>query len=242
MKSTPDSLKRAPVSADYTRTFGTGEGSPQRQRSRCTGPLFSPHCSGCETWTVYQCHARKLNHFHTTCLTKPLGIKWQDNIPYTEVLTCADVPSIYTILMQSQLRWAGHVAYMSDDRLPKRLLFGELQQGSTPKVDRRSVSRTHMMISCPQRCQSMRGQQDHCGWRMQASQEEQSCQPCNSHHHSLSTLPETLSGTDWPDQSPADPQSPLTPTPGWLDGHRRNDGQTTPCDRLASHPGGVAVP
>ena len=84
---------------------------------------------GCETWTVYQRHVRKLNHFHTTCLRKRLGIKWHDKIPDTEVLTRADLPSIYTILMQSQLRCAGHVARMSDDRLPKRLLLGELQHG-----------------------------------------------------------------------------------------------------------------
>ena len=31
--------------------------------------------------------------------------------------------------MQSQLRWAGHVACMSDERLPRKLLFGRLQQG-----------------------------------------------------------------------------------------------------------------
>ena len=32
----------------------------------------------CETWTVYQRHAKRLNHFHTSCLRKLLKIKWQD--------------------------------------------------------------------------------------------------------------------------------------------------------------------
>ena len=35
----------------------------------------------CETWTVYQRHAKRLNHFHTSCLKKLLKIKWQDRIP-----------------------------------------------------------------------------------------------------------------------------------------------------------------
>ena len=83
----------------------------------------------CETWTVYQRHAKKLNHFHTTCLRKLLGIRWQDKIPDTEVLTRANLPSIHTVLKQSQLRWAGHVTRMPDHRLPKRLLYGELQEG-----------------------------------------------------------------------------------------------------------------
>ena len=39
----------------------------------------------CETCTVYQRHARKLNYFHTTELRR-LNIKWQDKIPDTEVL------------------------------------------------------------------------------------------------------------------------------------------------------------
>ena len=29
----------------------------------------------CETWTVYQWHAKRLNHFHTSCLRKLLNIK-----------------------------------------------------------------------------------------------------------------------------------------------------------------------
>ena len=40
----------------------------------------------CETWTVYQRHAKRLNHFHTSCHRKLLKIKWQDRIPDTEVL------------------------------------------------------------------------------------------------------------------------------------------------------------
>ena len=81
-----------------------------------------------ETWPVYQRQARKLNHFHTTCPRKLLNIEWQDGIPDTEVLARAGLSGIYTVLMQSQLRWAGHVARMPDQRLPKRLFYGELQR------------------------------------------------------------------------------------------------------------------
>ena len=84
---------------------------------------------GCKSWMVYQCHARKLNHFHTMYLRRLLGIKWQDKIPDTEVLRHASLPSIYTTLMQSQLHWAGHVVCMPDHWLPKRLFYGKLQQG-----------------------------------------------------------------------------------------------------------------
>ncbi|XP_035658037.1 uncharacterized protein LOC118403431 [Branchiostoma floridae] len=84
----------------------------------------------CETWTVYRRHAKRLNQFHTTRLRKILNIKWQDRIPDTEVLTSAGMPSIYTMLMQSQLRWSGHLVRMPDHRLPKKLFYGELEEGA----------------------------------------------------------------------------------------------------------------
>ena len=40
----------------------------------------------CETWTVYQRHAKRVNHFQTNCLRKPIKIGCQDKIPDTEVL------------------------------------------------------------------------------------------------------------------------------------------------------------
>ena len=46
----------------------------------------STHHSALWLW-VYQCYARKMNHFHTTSLRKLHGIEWQDKIPDTEVST-----------------------------------------------------------------------------------------------------------------------------------------------------------
>ena len=83
----------------------------------------------CETWTVSQRHAKKLNHFHLSCLRKLLKIRWQDKIPDTEVLKKAKMQSVYTLLKLAQLRWTGHVTRMLDERLPKKVLYRELQEG-----------------------------------------------------------------------------------------------------------------
>ena len=96
----------------------------------------------CESWTVYSRHARKLNHFHTKCLRVILSIKWQDIIPdTTEVLTRAGIPSIHTLLQKAQVRWAGHVTRMPDDRLPKQLLYGSSAMENDQFVGKRNASR-----------------------------------------------------------------------------------------------------
>ena len=74
----------------------------------------------CETWTVYQRHAKRLNHFHTSCLRKLLKIKWQDRIPDTEVLKRTGMQSVHALLKLAQLRWTGHVTRMPDERLPRK--------------------------------------------------------------------------------------------------------------------------
>ena len=84
---------------------------------------------GCETWTLYRRHERQINHFHLQCLRRLLHICWQDRVPDTEVLRQADMPSAITLMRKAQLRWAGHVFRMSDDRVPKQLLYGELTGG-----------------------------------------------------------------------------------------------------------------
>nr|VZI37926.1 unnamed protein product [Spirometra erinaceieuropaei] len=85
---------------------------------------------GAETWTVYTRQARRLNHFHLSCLRRILRLKWQDRIPDTDVLERTGILSIYVILRQMQLRWSGHLVRMDDERLPKRLFYGDVSTGS----------------------------------------------------------------------------------------------------------------
>ena len=102
---------------------------------------------GWETWTTYQRHIKKLNHFHVTFLRKILGITLQKHIPNTEVLTLASLPSIYTILIQSQLHWDSHVVYINEHHLPKKLLYSELSKGKCSQVGQKKRFKDILKVS-----------------------------------------------------------------------------------------------
>ena len=85
---------------------------------------------GSETWTTYARQERCLHTFHMRSLRSILGISWQDKVPNTEVLSRVGLPSMFTLLRQSRLRWLGHVHRTPDGRIPKDLLYGELATGS----------------------------------------------------------------------------------------------------------------
>ncbi|XP_072179303.1 uncharacterized protein [Diadema setosum] len=63
------------------------------------------------------------------CLRNLLRIRLEDKVLDTEVLKRAGIPSIITKIRKAQVRWAGHVTRMSDDRTPKKLFYGELAVG-----------------------------------------------------------------------------------------------------------------
>ena len=65
---------------------------------------FQDGDNGIPIRTVYQRHAKRLNHFHTSCLRKLLKFKWQDRIPDTEVLKRAGMQSVHALLKFAQLR------------------------------------------------------------------------------------------------------------------------------------------
>ena len=108
----------------------------------CVAVVLTVLIYACESWTVYSRHAIKLNHFHTKCLQIMLSINWQDMVPDTEVLTRACIPSIHTLLQKAQVRWAGHVTRMPDDRLPKQLFMVSSATANDQLVGKRNASRT----------------------------------------------------------------------------------------------------
>nr|VZI16268.1 unnamed protein product [Spirometra erinaceieuropaei] len=88
------------------------------------GPLAPP------PYAVPDVAYRRLNHFHLSCLRRILRLKWKDRIPDTDVLERTGILSIYAILRQIQLRWSDYLVRMDNERLPKRLFYGDVATGS----------------------------------------------------------------------------------------------------------------
>ena len=76
---------------------------------------------GCKTWTCYRRHIKALDKFHIRHLRILLKIKRQDRIPNAEVLERSQSTRIDAMLIAAQMRWAGHVWRMGDERISKQL-------------------------------------------------------------------------------------------------------------------------
>ena len=83
---------------------------------------------GCEAWTPYRRHIKALEAFHIRCLQTILGVRWWQKIPHVEI-SKASITPIEHLLVQRQLHWLVHVIRLPDNRIPRRLLYGELSQG-----------------------------------------------------------------------------------------------------------------
>jgi hypothetical protein len=84
---------------------------------------------GCETWTLKRAHIASLERFHQTSLRKIARIRWFHKVTNYEVLDRCKIGSIQSMVESAVLRWTGHVTRMSNDRIPKRLLYGRLASG-----------------------------------------------------------------------------------------------------------------
>ncbi|XP_065193052.1 uncharacterized protein LOC135824250 [Sycon ciliatum] len=86
---------------------------------------------GAETWTPKAPNLRSLNAFHHQCVRIIVGVsrrdQWDNRVAsITMARTLGIDCDIADIIREYRLRWVGHVGRMNDDRMPKRVLFGEL--------------------------------------------------------------------------------------------------------------------
>lgn len=87
----------------------------------------------CETWVPYRQHIKMLERFHQRSLRRILNVHWSAHVPDTEILDRAGLPSIECMINQHRLRWVGNLIRMSDSRIPKQMLYGELSVGKRPR-------------------------------------------------------------------------------------------------------------
>ena len=80
-----------------------------------------------------------------------------------EVLKKANLPSIESILLQVQLRWAGHVSRMEDTRMPNAVFFSELQEGKRGRSAVRKRYKDQLKGQLPEVVIS------HQSWQLEAS-------------------------------------------------------------------------
>jgi len=104
-----------------------------------------------ECITLYRKHIKALTRLQLRHLRAILHIKWQDKVPDVEVLRRAGCVSVEALITASQLRWAGHVHRMPDDRLPKAAMYCELRDGKRSvggqKLRYKDVLKRHMKNS-----------------------------------------------------------------------------------------------
>ena len=93
--------------------------------------VLSPLLYGSELWTLKAADVRQLTTFHRQCIRVIVGVtrrwQWDDYITSEQLATALRVsPDIGSYIQERRLRWLGHVGRMDDCRLPKGVLFGEL--------------------------------------------------------------------------------------------------------------------
>ena len=86
--------------------------------------LYSIECT-----TLYRRHIMALTRLQLRQIRYILNIKWRDRVPDVEVLRRAHTVSVEALVTVGQLRWAGHVRRMANNRLPKAVFYSELRQG-----------------------------------------------------------------------------------------------------------------
>ncbi len=79
-----------------------------------------------ETRAVVKQHISPLAVFQMNCLRRICGISLH-HVPNVDILNRCNTLSVESQLQGKRLRWLGHVFRMPNDRLPKKLSFGQVK-------------------------------------------------------------------------------------------------------------------
>ena len=90
---------------------------------------------GSETWNCTAADIKRLESFHNRCLRCMYGISRLTHFTNFDLRKLTGQQTIQSMMMTNRLRWLGHVMRMSNERMPKRMMFARLQtarpQGGT---------------------------------------------------------------------------------------------------------------
>ncbi len=100
------------------------------------------------------------------CLRRICGISLRDHVPNVDILNRCNTLSVESQLQGKRLRWLGHVFRMPNDRLPKKLLFGQVK-GLRPPGRPRSSFNDVALQDCQAReiSRPYRNAQDRLLWK-----------------------------------------------------------------------------
>ena len=140
---------RKPIVQDRNLSIAT-----KRQVYRAV--VLSVLLYGAETWVLKAQHVKRLNSFHNRCIRTILGVtryqQWKERITSAHLASTFGMQQLISdFVMEQRLRWLGHLGRMGNDRLPKKVLFGELR-GKRPchgtKRRWRDIARSDTEATC----------------------------------------------------------------------------------------------
>ena len=89
-----------------------------------------------------------LSSFTNAACALSLVAKWQEYVSNDQVLKRASPPSMESILLQVQLRWAGYITRMEDVSIPTAVFFSEPQEGKRDRGAPRKRHKDQLKTAC----------------------------------------------------------------------------------------------
>ena len=86
--------------------------------------VLSTFLYGAQDWTVYRRQVKKLHAFMMRHLRSIMRITWMDKVTNQDIHEWIGLPSMEDLIIKN-FRWTEHLMRMSQDRLPKQIIYSQ---------------------------------------------------------------------------------------------------------------------